>query len=396
MNFLVCSSLCVLSRLLIARVGRGSNGTTVFKGSLGGQVVAVKRLLQDFVTLATHEINILKEAANDHPNVIQYFCHVTQPYFIYLVIQLCPASLADIIERRDSFREIEATFEPKRALREITSGLRYLHARNIIHRDIKPQNIMVSGAKNGENHRMLISDFGLCKRLEVDQASFMPTDPRAVGAGTVGWRAPEILRKERRLGGFNSSQSPSGRATASPIATKLTRAVDIFALGCLFYYCLTRGGHPYGNRVEREGNIMKDAKNLEGLGEEDTEVANLIEKMLNPEAALRYVEQRLSPVGSDRTPRPDTTSCLVHPFFWNAERRLAFLQDVSDKFEAMRRNPQGEDLAALEANASNVFGQDWMAQLDKAFQGFLIKRRTYNRTSVQDLLRALRNGVSRP
>ena len=283
-------------------LGFGSHGTVVFQGSLQGRAVAVKRLLRDFVTLATREVSVLEES-DDHPNVIRYFYQEAQANFLYIAIELCPASLADIIERPDSFMDIAVTFNPKRALRQITSGLRHLHALKIIHRDIKPQNILVSNATNGKNHRMLISDFGLCKRLEVDQTSFMPTAFGAMAAGTVGWRAPEILRGEVRLDDSDASQSSRGSVTtltgsnassSSPKPMKLTKTVDIFALGCLFYYCLTGGNHPYGDRFEREANIMKDLKSLEGLdhfGEEGTEASDLIENMLNPQASLRYVEQ---------------------------------------------------------------------------------------------------------
>ena len=198
--------------------------------------------------------------------------------------------------------DIAVSFDPKRALRQITSGLQHLHALKIVHRDIKPQNILVSSAKNSQNHRMLISDFGLCKRLEVDQTSFMPTAFGAMAAGTVGWRAPEILRGEVRLDDSEASQSSRGSVAAlnssdtpsnNSKPTKLTKAVDIFALGCLYYYCLTGGSHPYGDRFEREANIMKDAKSLGGLdhfGEEGTEAADLIGKMLNAQASLRYAK----------------------------------------------------------------------------------------------------------
>ena len=280
----------------------------VFKGSLQGRAVAVKRLLQDFVTLATREVSILEES-DDHPNVIRYFYQEAQSNFLYIAIELCPASLADIIEHPDNFIDIAVTFDPKRALRQITSGLRHLHALKIIHRDIKPQNILVSSAKNGNNHRMLISDFGLCKRLEVDQTSFMPTAFGAMAAGTVGWRAPEILRGEVRLDDSDASQSSRGSvatlngnsaSSSGSKPMKLTKAVDIFALGCLFYYSLTGGSHPYGDRFEREANIMKNIKSLEGLdhfGEEGTEVTDLIEEMLNPQAPLRYVEQSFPLIG---------------------------------------------------------------------------------------------------
>lgn len=280
--------------------GFGSHGTVVFKGSLQGRAVAVKRLLRDFVTLATREVNILEES-DDHPNVIRYFYQEAQANFLYIAIELCPASLADIIERPNNFMDIAVTFDPKRALRQITSGLRHLHGLKIIHRDIKPQNILVSSAK-GQSHRMLISDFGLCKQLEVDQTSFMPTAFGAMAAGTVGWRAPEILRGEVRLDDSEASQSSRGSvATLNGSNTpsnaskpmKLTKAVDIFALGCLYYYCLTGGGHPYGDRFEREANIMKDVKSLGSLdhfGEEGTEATDLIGKMLNAQASLRYAE----------------------------------------------------------------------------------------------------------
>ncbi|KAK7683852.1 hypothetical protein QCA50_013230 [Cerrena zonata] len=174
-------------------LGFGSHGTVVFKGSLQGRAVAVKRLLQDFVTLAAREVTILQES-DDHPNVIRYYYQEHHANFLYIALELCPASLADVIERPDLHREISIAFDPKKALRQITSGLRHLHALKIVHRDIKPQNILISHAKKGvgesAGHRMLISDFGLCKKLEVDQTSFLPTAHGAMAAGTVGWRAP--------------------------------------------------------------------------------------------------------------------------------------------------------------------------------------------------------------
>ncbi|PPQ65135.1 hypothetical protein CVT24_003225 [Panaeolus cyanescens] len=382
-------------------LGFGSHGTVVFQGSLQGRAVAVKRLLQDFVTLAAREVSILQES-DDHPNVIRYYYQEAHANFLYIALELCPASLADIVETpdRDAWRDIAVSFDPKKALRQITSGLRHLHALKLVHRDIKPQNILISAAKGaagsagsfGKGYRMLISDFGLCKKLDVDQTSFLPTAHGSMAAGTVGWRAPEILRGEVKLDEMTSGDdslssrgsvatihgSMSGTPAANGKPTRLTKSVDIFALGCLFYYTLTSGSHPFGDRFEREINIMKNAKFLEGLdkfGEEGTEAKDLIVKMLDPEASER----------------PDTTTCLLHPFFWDPARRLNFLQDASDRFEIMCRDPKDPHLLTLEKNAAVVVGNDWYARLDKIFVENLGKFRKYDGKSVQDLLRALRN-----
>ncbi|KAF9483305.1 hypothetical protein BDN70DRAFT_891865 [Pholiota conissans] len=377
-------------------LGFGSHGTVVFQGSLQGRAVAVKRLLQDFVTLASREVSILQES-DDHPNVIRYYYQEAHANFLYIALELCPASLADIIEAPDRYREIALNFDPKRALRQIASGLRHLHALKLVHRDIKPQNILVGvspgipAGRGGKSYRMLISDFGLCKRLDVDQTSFLPTAHGALGAGTVGWRAPEILRGEVKLdevaAGDESLSSRGSVATVngsssgtptSGVPTRLTKSVDIFALGCLFYYTLTNGGHPYGDRFEREVNIMRDTKDLSALerfGEEGTEATDLISSMLSFEARAR----------------PDTTTILLHPFFWDAARRLNFLQDASDRFEIMPREPKDPNLLALEDGAVLVVGNDWAMRLDKIFLENLGKYRKYDGKSVQDLMRALRN-----
>jgi serine/threonine-protein kinase/endoribonuclease IRE1 len=142
-----------------------------------------------------------------------------------------------------------------------------------------------------------------------------------MGAGTVGWRAPEILRREVNLDVFTieSSSSLGGTAgssgdsttgsvgtvgvtggsisgtgkdqTLSPNRTRLTKSVDIFALGCLFFYTLTNGEHPYGGPFERESNILKDQKDLtwlERFGEEGEEARDLIGKMLDADPKARY------------------------------------------------------------------------------------------------------------
>jgi serine/threonine-protein kinase/endoribonuclease IRE1 len=190
-------------------------------------------------------------------------------------------------------------------MEEITSGVDHLHNLNVVHRDIKPQNILISTPQrttsgNGKGrirYRMLISDFGLCKKLDDDLASFLPTTHGALAAGTRGWQAPEILRLKLEtifMGGLLAAKDTVDNAmknTALALTQKkLTKNMDIFPLGCLFYYTITRGRHPFGVEFEREVNILRNTKDLSGveaLGEEGPMAKDLITRMLNPEPDQR-------------------------------------------------------------------------------------------------------------
>ena len=132
---------------------------------------------------------------------------------------------------------------------------------------------------------MLISDFGLCKQLELDRMSY---NPSAQGpAGTVGWRAPEVLRGEVKLDGDGAAGSSTAGSSSAWSPTRQTQSVDIFALGCLYYYVLTGGNHPFGTGVEVESNIVKNAKSLEGL--ENLVAVDAIDRMLCHRAEERCV-----------------------------------------------------------------------------------------------------------
>lgn len=293
-TFLAISAHCTTRVLRTYEIlaGYGSHGTIVLRGEFQGRAVAVKRLLKDFVTLATHEVALLQES-DDHPNVIRYFCKEQRGTFLYIALELCPASLFELIDQPQSFPELVRELDPKRALRQITSGISHLHQLKIVHRDIKPQNILVARSQHvGGGVRMLISDFGLCKKLDMDESSFQQTVDHA--AGSFGYRAPEVLRGQVDPnmgvvgggGGASNSTTGSSTTTGSPTtdpSMRLTRSIDIFSLGCIFYYVLTGGEHPFGGRYEREMNILLGKASLErldGLGEEALEVQDAITKMV--------------------------------------------------------------------------------------------------------------------
>lgn len=79
-----------------------------------------------------------------------------------------------------------------------------------------------------------------------------------VGYGSSGWQAPEQLLHGRQ-----------------------TRAVDLFSLGCVLFFCMTGGKHPYGDSFERDVNIVNDRKDL-FLVENVPEAVNLFSQLLNP------------------------------------------------------------------------------------------------------------------
>lgn len=384
-------------------LGHGGHGTIVFKGSFGGRDVAVKRMLKEFYDVASHEVSLLQQH-DDHPNVIRYFDKETAGSFLYIALELCPASLLDVIERPREFPALVPAggLNMPNILKQITSGIHYLHTLKIVHRDIKPHNILVSAPKltianpsTTQPPRLLISDFGLCKKLEGDQNSFRATT--AFAAGTSGWRAPELLVDDDPL--LKSTNSALNPATADmtnnsePLVVdpqtnrRATRAIDIFSLGCVFYYCLTQGSHPFDKdgKFMREANIVKGLYDLDALtilGDYQWEAKVLVGQMLshNPKE------------------RPDASTILTHPFFWGAEDRLEFLCHVSDAFESEkyneRENDLSEPLAYLESYAplvSEDYSGDFLRALPQTFKDTLGKQRKYKGESLLDLLRALRN-----
>jgi len=160
--------------------------------------------------------------------------------------------------------------------------------------------VLVSLLKDG-SLRLLVSDFGLARRLEQDQSSFAPTANNL--AGSLGWRAPECIRGQVRLNDvFDRASSSSSSSTTSSSSlldlaaesedkdvrgrnhARLTKAVDLFALGCLYFWVMMSGEHPFGEVYDRESNIVKgDVVNmgqLNILGEEGWEAKELIGRLL--------------------------------------------------------------------------------------------------------------------
>ena len=384
-------------------LGHGGHGTMVYKGSFGGRDVAVKRMLKEFYDVASHEVSLLQQH-DDHPNVIRYFDKETSGSFLYIALELCPASLLDVIERPKDFPALipAGGLNTPNTLKQITSGIHYLHSLKIVHRDIKPHNILVSAPKltianpsTVQPPRLLISDFGLCKKLEGDQNSFRATT--AFAAGTSGWRAPELLVDDDPM--LKPTSSTIHPATSDmtnnsePLVVdpqtnrRATRAIDIFSLGCVFFYCLTQGSHPFDKdgKFMREANIIKgqyDLGALTVLGDYQWEARMLVSQMLS----------------HNPRDRPDAATILTHPFFWGAEDRLEFLCHVSDAFESEKYNEREDDpsevVAYLESHAAVItkeYGGDFLRALPPSFKDTLGKQRKYKGESLLDLLRALRN-----
>ncbi|XP_019505339.1 PREDICTED: serine/threonine-protein kinase/endoribonuclease IRE2 isoform X1 [Hipposideros armiger] len=330
-------------------LGRGASGTFVFRGQFEGRAVAVKRLLRECFSLVRREVELLQES-DRHPNVLRYFCTERGPQFHYIALELCQASLQEYVESPELDRW---GLEPKTALQQFMSGLAHLHSLHIVHRDLKPANVLISGPDSQGRGRVVLSDFGLCKKLPAGRCSF---SLRSGVPGTEGWMAPELLQ-------LLPPESP-------------TSAVDIFSAGCVFYYVLSGGSHPFGESLYRQANILAGAAHLAHLEEEahDQVVArSLVEAMLRP----------LPPA------RPSAQHVLAHPFFWSRAKQLQFFQDISDWLE--KEPEQGPLVTALEAGGSAVVRGNWREHISVPLQTDLRRFRSYKGTSVRDLLRAMRN-----
>ena len=362
-------------------LGRGSLGTIVYEGELDdGRPVAVKRMLREYCGMAEREITNLL-SCDEHPNLVRYYSREEDATFVYLSLTLCAYSLDDWVEKRKRKAIAAGAFEvtPKlvRLMGEVAAGVAHLHALSIVHRDIKPQNILI----DRQGHAR-ISDMGLAKQFEGTHFSY------SIGnAGSTGWMAPEIVRlrnSEREVNqqgqeyrklehhdGDDEHKEDQEEEDEERRAA-ITPAMDIFSLGCVFHY-MAVGTHPYGERVERDANVLRGRADFRALWAQPV-LLNLVQHMTVADPAQR--------IGA--------AAVVRHPFFWSAKRRLQFVLDASDRLEVERPTaPLVVEYEAYMARLAEL--RQWQRRLDPTLLSDLTHHRRYRFDSARDLLRVLRN-----
>ncbi|KAG5841322.1 serine/threonine-protein kinase PLK2b [Anguilla rostrata] len=136
-----------------------------------------------------------------HKHIVHFYQHFEDKDNIYILLEYCSRrSLAHILKARKILTEPEVRYY----LRQIMSGMRYLHEHKILHRDLKLGNFFVS-----ESMELKVGDFGLAARLEPVGSR------RKTICGTPNYLSPEVLNKQ-------------GHCCES----------DVWALGCVMYTML--------------------------------------------------------------------------------------------------------------------------------------------------------------
>lgn len=209
------------SYIITEFIGRGGMGD-VFKAehNLMGREVAVKVLPRPRSTPeaeANFQREIRLQAKLDHPNLVRAYDAGHDGNVYYLVVEYVPGTDLRRLVRTQGKLDMQ---QSATVVMQAAKGLQHAHAQGLIHRDVKPGNLLVTP----DGHTK-VSDLGLAGFMDEGRA-----DPRAGKiVGTADYIAPEVYK------------SPDN---VSPLS-------DIYSLGCTLYYALT-GKVPYPGGTTRE------------------------------------------------------------------------------------------------------------------------------------------------
>jgi serine/threonine protein kinase len=200
---------------LLRELGQGAYGVVcAAKSSETGQDVAIKKVLKVFeksilAKRALREIKLLRHF-NGHENITGLLdmdiADISNFNEIYLVQELMEADLHQIIRSEQPLTDAHFQY----FIYQICRGLKFIHSANVLHRDLKPGNLLVNA-----DCELKICDFGLARGLSDTNTGFMTEY-----VATRWYRAPEIMLS------FKS----------------YTKAIDMWSVGCIFAELL--GGKP--------------------------------------------------------------------------------------------------------------------------------------------------------
>ena len=184
-------------------LGQGAFGI-VYLGTDGKKnTIAAKRIDgKEHPRILTQDLNRFLQL--DHPNVMKILDIEKTENILWMMMPLCEFDLNKLYKTRDV--PLDANIK---IMKQITAGMKYLHSKDIVHRDVKPGNILVAF----ENPLVIqLTDFDVSKCLDPEvETSLMTTN-----VGTLAFKAPEFFQR------------------TSPGKIEYHRNVDIYAAGLTF------------------------------------------------------------------------------------------------------------------------------------------------------------------
>ena len=299
------------------RLGEGGMGR-IFKVRHRdlGKLFALKIIHQDLAKMPHIQDAFYREArmaaAMTHPGIVSVFDFGVDPvHGAFIVMEyLVGETLADRLTR-------ESTIDPKAAcdmMLQCADALHFMHGMGVIHCDVKPENVFLcqgQGESDERRNHVRLLDFGLASRPQVDSREIVAA---TTVAGTPTYLAPERVRAE------------------AP-----TPASDLYALGVLFYECLT-GHAPFEGRLQDilEGHLRRQPvppshrlRDLRGDRALDPNLERLVLRALAKEPAARFrsagemayelrqvmrelgLDRRIDPLRRPASPRADLCEALV-------------------------------------------------------------------------------------
>ncbi|ELP94392.1 protein kinase, putative, partial [Entamoeba invadens IP1] len=178
-------------------LGEGSFGI-VYKGTFRGNVVAIKKMKQSGneslksgdLSEFENEVSMLDKFRCEY--IVHFYGAVFIPNKVCMVTEFALyGSLADLLKR---MKTDEVCLQLRlKMMRDASKGILYLHSNGILHRDIKPDNILVFSFDVNETVNAKLTDFGSARNVNLLTTNMTFTK----GIGTPVYMAPEVMQQER-------------------------------------------------------------------------------------------------------------------------------------------------------------------------------------------------------